>query len=69
MNDVEVIVNGNSSIVEKGLTISQFLLLKGLNPETVIVECNGEIVKKETYFQVVLQDKDCLEVMNFVGGG
>ncbi len=69
MNDVEVIVNGSPMLVEQGVTISQLLLLKGLNPDSVIVECNGEIIKKNNYFQVVLQDKDCLEVMNFVGGG
>ena len=66
---MEIIVNGIPILVEKGVTISQLLLLKGLNPESVIVECNGEIIKNNKYFQVVLQDKDCLEVMNFVGGG
>jgi len=66
---VEIILNGSPVTLESGMNVSQFLIAKSLHPETVIVEYNGEILKKNKYIQVVLQDKDCLEIMNFVGGG
>ena len=69
VEDVQIQLNGSVIILEEERNIGDFLLSKNLNPETVIVEHNGEIVKKSKYMQVVLQERDCLEVMNFVGGG
>lgn len=56
-------------MLEKQSTISEFLLAKGLNPETIIVEYNGKILKKQEWSDIELQDQDQLEVLNFVGGG
>lgn len=69
MNKLEVVLNGNFEKVEKGVNLSQFLLAKGLNLNTIIVEYNGVIVKKQDWVDIVLQNKDCLEVLRFVGGG
>lgn len=69
MKDLEVVLNGNQETVEKALCLADFVKGKGLNPETIIVEYNGQIVKKLEWSGIVLQDKDCLEVLNFVGGG
>lgn len=66
---MQIVVNGKQEMLEKALCLSEFVELKGLNSETIIVEYNGEIVKKQEWPQIVLRNNDCLEVLNFVGGG
>ena len=69
MKELQVVLNGNEEILENTMNLSEFLSFKGLNPETIIVELNGKIIKKTEWNQTILQDKDCLEVLKFVGGG
>ena len=66
---MQVILNGNQENLDKTMSLCDFLLLKGLNAETIIVEYNGKIVKKNEWPDVVLQDHDRLEILKFVGGG
>lgn len=66
---MQVVLNGKKEEVEQTIGLLEFLQVKGLNPETIIVEYNGNIMKKDQWLHVVLQDNDCLEVLNFVGGG
>lgn len=37
--------------------------------ERIALECNGEIIKKEDYSWKVIKNGDCIEIINFVGGG
>lgn len=69
MSGLEVVLNGKVEKLEKEMNLSAFLLARGLNPDAVIVECNHNIVKKQEWEKIILQDKDSLEVLNFVGGG
>lgn len=62
-------LNGNLEEIGEEINLSTFLLSKGLNLDTIIVEYQGNIVKKEEWAMITLQDKDCLEVLKFVGGG
>jgi sulfur carrier protein len=66
---LEIVLNGKVEKLEKKMELSALLLAKGLNPDTVIVEYNHNIVKKQEWEKIVLQDNDSLEVLNFVGGG
>lgn len=66
---MQVVLNGNEEKLEKTMTLSEFLSFKGLNPDTIIVELNGKIIKKTEWSHTALSDKDCLEVLKFVGGG
>lgn len=52
-----------------GITISEYLETTDYNPLRIAVERNGEIVPKATYSEIVLQDGDNMEIVNFVGGG
>lgn len=51
------------------MNIAEFILVKGLNPETIIVEYNGSLVKRQEWIHLILQGNDCLEILKFVGGG
>ena len=66
---MNITLNGESSFFEKPLSVEEFVSLKNLNRERIVVELNREIIKKEEYKTKLLNDGDVLEIVNFVGGG
>lgn len=68
MNPINIIVNGRNENYPLG-NIMDYVLLKGLKPETVVVELNGNIIKRDIWREVQLKDNDRMEVVSFVGGG
>ncbi|MDN5276658.1 MAG: sulfur carrier protein [Clostridiales bacterium] len=66
---MQIIVNGEKTTVNEGITLHDFLKLKGLDPQKVVVEHNYRIVRSEEWPNIVLQENDNLEILKFVGGG
>lgn len=64
-----ITVNGQKTTVSEGMNLYDFLKLKGLDPQKVVVEHNYRIVKTEEWPNIVLQENDNLEILRFVGGG
>jgi len=62
-------VNGKNMDMDEITTISSLLNKLGINEEKVVVELNKEIVIKEEYSKISLQEDDTIEVISFVGGG
>ncbi|ACV62536.1 thiamine biosynthesis protein ThiS [Desulfofarcimen acetoxidans DSM 771] len=62
-------LNGKEEFFKESLTVAELINLKGLNPDTVVVEYNRELVKKEQLAGIVLKENDRLEILRFVGGG
>lgn len=62
-------VNGNLIELEKQQSLYEFLMEKNFNLTMIAVERNGEIVPKATYKEVLLEEEDTLEIVQFVGGG
>jgi len=64
-----MILNGKKIMVEKSISLAEFLLKQGYDLTRVAVERNGEIVPKKQFDMVMLEDSDKIEVVHFVGGG
>lgn len=64
-----VVVNGEPRDVAEGATLATLLVTFGLSPESVVVERNGEIVRRDEFERVRLKEGDRLEIVRFVGGG
>lgn len=64
-----ITVNGNKEKIKKGSTISDYLALKKLKPQELVVDLNGELVSEDNYLITYLKDDDQLEILRFVGGG
>lgn len=64
-----VTVNGKQETLEKEMSILEFIRHKGIHPDSVVVEYNYDIVKKEEWSRIPLKENDNLEVLKFVGGG
>ena len=61
-------VNGKMEEI-RPCSIHEFIAGKGLNPQSVVVEHNFEIVRREKWKETQLGDNDNLEILSFVGGG
>lgn len=66
---IQIIVNGERLPIRSGQTLVDFLQLLQLDPARVAVERNRAIVRRDRWSGTVLEPGDCLEVVQFVGGG
>lgn len=62
-------VNGNEMNIENIKNITELLSNLKINENRVVVELNGNIITKEDYRNVNLNENDTIEVISFVGGG
>ena len=66
---MKIVCNGESLDIREGISVEEYIRELGLNPDTVVVECNGNILLRENYKSEILQDGTVLEIIRFVGGG
>lgn len=66
---IEVQLNGEAREIPAGGTVQGLLEHLDLRPEMVVVERNGEILRRNRYPEVPVGDGDVLELVHFVGGG
>ena len=62
-------INGEERRVPAGLSLAALLTHLGLEPRLVIVERNGDIIRRDRYDEVRVDAGDALELVHFVGGG
>ncbi len=62
-------INGKNVENIAGKTVLEYLNESGYDIKRVAVERNGDILPKSQYESTVLQDRDSIEVVSFVGGG
>jgi thiamine biosynthesis protein ThiS len=69
MNGMEIVVNGEPRRVAERSTLLDLLDTLGLDPRTVVVELNREIVRRPRLGETALAAGDAIELVHFVGGG
>ncbi len=62
-------VNGKQREVEAPVTVAGFLASLGYDGRYVAVARNGDVLDRETFGAVALEDGDRLEIVRPVGGG
>jgi sulfur carrier protein len=62
-------VNGEERTVAAGARVTDLLAELGLDPRTVAVERNGDVLRRATLGEVELAAGDRLEIVRFVQGG
>ena len=62
-------INGAEVSLPQGTTLLAYLQQQGYQLERIAVELNGDILRREQYGTVILQDADVVEIVSFVGGG
>lgn len=68
-DSIEIQLNGEGRDIPAGLSVKQLLEHLQLTPELVVVERNGDILRRDSYPEVPVESGDVLELVHFVGGG
>ena len=66
---MDVVVNGEHRVVPGPLSLLDLLAELDLDPGTVVVELNREIVRRPALAGTPVRDGDRVELVHFVGGG
>ncbi|MDO7788096.1 sulfur carrier protein ThiS [Desulforamulus aquiferis] len=66
---MNIVLNGKELILAEGMSIENLIEQRGLRPDTIIVEHNLQVVKRERWSSILLKENDQLEILRFVGGG
>ncbi|KJS23008.1 MAG: hypothetical protein VR72_03215 [Clostridiaceae bacterium BRH_c20a] len=62
-------VNGLLMEVVDYFNIMDLIQFKKLDPDTLVIQYNLEITKKDEWATIILKENDELEILSFVGGG
>ncbi len=66
---MKITCNGETREIAPNMTLAAFIHSLDLNPDTIVAECEGRIIKRDEYDTLVLQEGNVLELIRFVGGG
>lgn len=67
---MQLMINGNPKHFDDvKMTVAELIETLNIVGKRIAVECNGEIVPKSQYVNVMLKSGDQLEVVGAVGGG
>jgi len=67
---MEITVNGEKRVgLTSPLTVAELIEQLGINPKSIIVELNFEIVTKNKVSETTVRDGDTIEIIRLVGGG
>jgi sulfur carrier protein len=66
---IRVFINGEEREIESDTTVLEFLQRHDLNPKTLVVEHNREILPRDRYAQVLLTAGDEVEIVRMMAGG
>ena len=66
---MEVRINGKPVELDAPTPLLEYLARLGVDPRSVAVEHNGEILERAGYERAVLNAGDAVEIVRMVGGG
>lgn len=66
---MQIQLNGQAQDVPDGITVSELLKMRSLDPKRVAVERNKQLVPRARHAEAVLKDGDAVEIVTLVGGG
>jgi thiamine biosynthesis protein ThiS len=66
---VTITLNGERFELNSPMTVAALLAQLDIDPRRVAVEHNLNIIKRQTYPEILIGEGDTVEIVNFVGGG
>jgi thiamine biosynthesis protein ThiS len=66
---VNITLNGERYELDRPLSVTDLLGKLDIDPRRVAIEHNLTIIRRHTYSDVLVDDGDTVEIVNFVGGG
>ncbi len=69
MTTTGITLNGKPHPLESGRSVMRLLESLNINPRQVAVALNGEVVPRDSWIEVEIEDGDAVEIVRAVGGG
>ncbi len=66
---IEVSINGETRSVSEGLKLSRLLEELGVHEHILLVEMNGDMIRREHFDENTVEEGDILELIRIIGGG
>jgi len=66
---VIITLNGERFELDRPLSVTDLLTQLEIDPRRVAIEHNLNIIRRHTFPEVIVEDGDTVEIVNFVGGG
>jgi sulfur carrier protein len=66
---MNITLNGKAKVLNNVASLTELLKNLSVNPETVVIELNTEIIQPDAYDAQTLSEADSVEIIRFVGGG
>jgi len=66
---VVITLNGERFELDQPVSVTALLTQLEIDPRRVAVEHNLNIIRRNTFPEVIVEDGDTIEIVNFVGGG
>ena len=62
-------LNGKKILLKQNFSIFGIIRKYKISSKKVAIELNGKILPKHKYKQILVKDKDKIEIVQFIGGG
>ena len=69
LNVAKIQLNGATYEINYGSNLNELLNKLKIQKNKVAIEVNGEIVEKNKYPNLILNNNDKVEIVQFIGGG
>jgi len=69
LNRVQIILNGDNTVIADAATVSTLIEQLGLTGKRIAIELNETIVPRSAHAETVLHDGDRVEIVHAIGGG
>ena len=66
---MEITVNGEKQVLDGPMTVGELLGKLGIDPETVVIERNLDILSRDDHSSTMIDEGDNLEIIRMVDGG
>ena len=66
---MKILVNGAEKEAPPAISVKDYVVVLGFDPETVVVELDGQIISRADYTEQRLTEGCELELIRFIGGG
>jgi sulfur carrier protein len=68
-NVARIQLNGDPFEINGGTNLNELLNKLKIQKNKIAVEVNGEIVERKKYLNLILNNNDKVEIVQFIGGG
>ena len=69
LNVSKIQLNGDLYEINNGTSLNELLNKLKIQKNKVAIEVNGEIIEKNKYPNLILNENDKVEIVHFIGGG